>query len=524
MRRRAFVLPTLLLVTVALLTLATALLTSGTSGLRLATHDQHTDQALYAAEAGLARVSAQLAAGSTDEYFEGTVGDTGCHYVVRVYPNTSEVEYQVPNGGPVIPAHTAYVLAEGFSDNEVRRTSGALFQIGLFAFKVGALGINGVNIENALMDSFNGSKGDYDPTDLETDLPLLASNSSTGPTFAFENAQVSGDIFLGPNGNASTQVTSTNSTLGNIKPMASKIELEDIVVPDLSKDDDDPVYVPALGALTLQTVDLDNKYTFSDGQGMDFVVDPAAYNPSNPTGHITPGPGVSIIYDNYNDELTIKGPKGPGHFTLVQKGSIQSIYIDTTSASGSMDTGLVDTPDLNAIIFGSAPPAPPSGEVINPAVLKPGQYTTVKVEDGFPSSLSKDGEYVIENLIVDDGSSLGLPNDAKATIYVTKTLSVSGRDAILNATRRAPNLKVYYVGNQPVRLSGGSESYFTLVAPEAKIELDTATPGTPTQFFGALVGLNVAIKNAQFHFDTSTTGIGTGTMGTSMVLLHHHRL
>ncbi|MFA5508225.1 MAG: PilX N-terminal domain-containing pilus assembly protein [Vulcanimicrobiota bacterium] len=50
--RQAVVLPSLVLVTMVLVVLATALLSSGTSSLRLSTFDQQSDQALYAAEAG----------------------------------------------------------------------------------------------------------------------------------------------------------------------------------------------------------------------------------------------------------------------------------------------------------------------------------------------------------------------------------------------------------------------------------------------------------------------------------------
>ena len=109
------------------------------------------------------------------------------------------------------------------------------------------------------------------------------------------------------------------------------------------------------------------------------------------------------------------------------------------------------------------------------------------------------------------------------TIYVTHSLSVEGEDALLNASRLAPNLKIYYTGEQDVNLSGGAHAFFTLVARDANISLK-GPDGIRTQFFGALVGKDLEVKNAAFHYDTATSGIGTGTSGTSLSLLHRHRL
>lgn len=524
---RAFVLPSLLLVTIVLLTLAVALLASGTSGLRMATHDQQTDQALYAAEAGLARVAAKLAAGSTDEYFTEDLESSESRYEVRVFSNETSSERRAFPGGPLIPPQTAYVLSEGFSRNATQRKSGALFRIGLQAFKVGALGKNMVSVENSLFDAFNGADSGYDPSRLETGFPLLASNQSSGPTMRFNNSQVSGDVFLGPGGDADSQVENTGSTLGSIKPMASTIDLEEIVVPDRPDGNDDPIYIPPSGNLAVTTVDVNGTYHFSDGNGLNFSVRPADFQRSDPTAHID-APGLRLRFDNDPLWVLIQDPSRPGHDVTFYFDGRSNVHRDNGTAGYDGGNSLENIP-MHSVLFGdlAALGSPPAEEnLVNATTINPGHYDSIIVEDGFTSTLSEnDGVYVIDNLIVRGDSTLKLPASAHgATIYVKNTIIVEGEDALVNETLRAPKLKVMYTGTQPVNLAGGSRSFFTLLAPDAEVSLDAEASGSRTQFFGALVGLDVTVKNADFHFDTSTSGIGTGTVGTAMTLLHHHRL
>lgn len=85
-------------------------------------------------------------------------------------------------------------------------------------------------------------------------------------------------------------------------------------------------------------------------------------------------------------------------------------------------------------------------------------------------------------------------------------------------------MKIYYTGTEPVTLAGGSEAYLTLIAPNAEILLRGDQQGVKTNFYGALVGQKVEVENANFLFDLSTKGIGTGARGYSLRLLNRHRL
>lgn len=541
-RKVGFVLPTLLLVTMVLMLMATTLLASGTSSLRVATHDQQADQALYAAEAGLVRASETFAAkGAIASPFQGDLGGSSSAYSVVAYENTGETEMQVP-GGPVIPPQTVYLRSEGISENGTRRIEGALFTIGLQAFKVGALG-NYVDVRDATFDAYNSGGGDYDPTTAKHDLPLLASNRKAGDTYFFDNADIKGDIFVGPGGDTTGQVKKTNSTVGEVKEMASVIDLEDVEVPkapERGEDDAEPVDVDSVGDMQLITVDSDGVYHFGDGDKLDFSVDPeklqAAIAKAKPgdnqdlakkVSEVLDAPGCNVIYGTDEDGayLQLNLDDGSSNHWLLLKVNGEAYY----SNSGSPIASSVSGANIAAVLFGggltSVPSGPPTS-VTNPGVLDPGFYDTVTIEDNFQTSLSPEGTYVVKNLIISgDGSQLVLPSNGRnATFYVTGSLQVKGVDALANETRKPPRMKIFYTGKDKVELSGGSRSYCTLVAENADINLESRMPGVRTQFFGALVGNNVTVKNAAFHFDTATSGIGTGTVGSAVSLIHRHRL
>lgn len=536
-----FVLPTLLLVTVVLLLLATTLLASGTRGLRVATHDQQADQALYAAEAGLVRAAQAFAAeGAIASPFAGDLGGSACSYSVMSYENTGESEMQVPNG-PVIPPQTVYLRSEGVSENGTRRVQGALFTIGLQAFKVGALG-NYVNVSHASFDAYNSGSGEYDPDTAQDDLPLLASNRSDGETFVFDNANVKGDIFVGPGGDPTGQVSQTNSLIGEVTAMSSSIDLEDIEVPEPPDDDgsgQDPVDVEAVGDLQLVQVDGSGVYHFGDGDNLEFSIDPQelkdAIDSAQPgnmmdlagkVSAVLDAPGCSVTYGDDEDGVFVQintADGSSGHWVILKQNG-EAYYSNDGSPISSSSSGS----SLASLLFGGIPiaPAGPPSSVTNPTVLEPGFYDTVTIEDGHHTSLSPEGVYVVKNLVISgDNSKLTLPADGRnATFYVTGALQVKGQDALANETRKAPRMKIFYTGSEKVELSGGSRSYCTLVAPQADISLESDAPGVRTQFFGALVGDNVTVTNAAFHFDTATSGIGTGTMGSAVTLIHRHRL
>lgn len=523
-RSRAFVLPTLLLVTVVLLMVATMLLASGTSSLRVATHDQQTNQALYAAEAGLAIAAEVLAEnGKIEPEYNGTIGD--CEFIVRSYRNDGGGTIVGPDGVR-IPPSTLYLRSEGISANETRRFSGALFTIGLRAFKVGALG-DKLTVTNSTFDSYKSAEGDYDPTSTDEDVPLLASNASSGETFTFKDSQIKGDIFVGPGGSPSTQISAEGSTIGKTQAMADAIKLDGIELPEPPDNDDEvgieDYDIPPLGDIQLVGVE-DGNLTFDDGHGMRFTVDRTKINPQDADQAIAGSNGTS--------DGPPGGPYVRGVHIAVSTNHQLFIYEDGSAyymRGGSNVSVSPQASSLGRILFGldSLPEHAQNqpANVTNPSTLQPGFYEKVTIDAGNLSALAGDGKYIIDELVITDGGKLTLPEGAsQATIYVKNKITIRGEDALGNATKKPPLMKVYYLGEDDVELSGGSESYFTLVAEKAIVNLTSPFGTQKTEFFGALVGREVSVTNANFHFDTSTSGIGTGTMGSAMTVLHRHRL
>jgi hypothetical protein len=276
-----------------------------------------------------------------------------------------------------------------------------------------------------------------------------------------------------------------------------------------------------------------NILTFDDGSGLSFNLDLGKIDPNQPDGCFSPAPGSLPMEILPGEQLVgvewieIVRLKISNTHDIVLRQDGMSYY---TNGSGTLPSESATM--LAGVIWGTTPPpgGTPGGggglpSVTNPTVLEPGFYDTVTVNDNFDAPLSSAGTYVIKNLIIEEGSHLTLPdNGVNAKFYVTESLRIRGVNAIANATLKPPKVKVFYTGDEAVDLSGGSRSYFTLVAPDADIHLKSPFGEQATEFFGALVGDTVDVTNANFHFDTATSGIGTGTMGSAVSLIQRHRL
>ncbi len=526
-QQKGFILPTLTSVTVILLMLATILLTSGTASLRSATHDQQSDQALFAAEAGLVRATAEYAkSGSLTNPYEGTLS-SGAKYVVTITENKAGVETHVPNG-PEIPGKTVYFLSRGYSENGTYRETAALFQYGLEAFKVGALG-DQVDLTDSTFDAYDSSKGDYDPNVTENQLPLLATNTGTGEPVTLTNSNVKGDLFVGPSGSDAQVQKDTASTRGDVHTLDTPIAIDAIEVPEDPDDDGTGSgywNVPDMGNLKLINAD-SGGYHFSDGT-ISFTIQPGppttniqeAMNRiqiTSPNTYFTQGGAGSnylVIYSNY----TSGGVFRPTQIEVQTSGYSQYV-------SGGSPVSDNTAQSIANLLFNYDGGGPASNDdLVNPDTIEPGHYDSITLNDGGTRGrLAESGVYVVKSLNISPGNSLALEDpNLDVTIYVTESMSVDGKDTIVNASQRAPKMKIFYTGTNDVNLQGGSQSYYSLVAPEAKVSLRSLD--APTHFYGALVGNTVNVTNAMFHFDVDTKGIGTGTRGTGILLLNRHRL
>ncbi len=561
--KRAFVLPTVIMLTAVLILLTGAVLNLGTGGLRAASHDLGAEQASYAAECGLVRAADLLAnEGRLTGDLEGQLEDNAATYTVLSYSNSGPLAREVLPG-IVIPPGTVYLHSRGVSSNKVRREAGALFRVGLGAFQVGALAESVIAL-NATFDAYDSSRESagysgpgYDPAAKVPNQGILASNNSTGPVFTMTDSTVEGSVFVGPGGRPADSIVRNGSTvIANESTLQSPIIPDDIVVPEVPPGEgeegeftpEDPLITRTFNNLTVHpspsgAVSFGNScFSMSVQPNGNFV---AYENPGHPYagGNLTITGNIHDIRNGQQPTTNAGSNRlgGQGFQFEIQdgvfsiKGSWHSFSIDSSgqvTADGGPASlqGNASSGNLTTQTYTNAPDwlvhlMTGEGGGVNadtPPELAPGEYDTVKV-DGGTTNLADGGVYVVKNLQVNNQGTLALPSTrGDVAIYVTDSLSVEGQDAIANLTRKAPNLKIFYTGTNPVRLEGGSKSYFTLMAPNADISL-LGQEGAPTAFYGALVGKRVTVENAAFHYDTSTEGIGTGADSSALTLLSRHR-
>ena len=565
-RKRGFVLPTLVILTMVLLLLTGAVLDLGTVGLRTATLDQQTETAMYAAEAGLVQAAEEYTTnGEFTGTFKGTLEENDSSFEVELYTNDTPGPATLPNGVQ-IPEQTVYFRSVGISQNGTRKECGALFRKGLGSFQVGALA-NTLSAQGSQLDAYNSdneapgySGPGFDPAAAQNNRAIVASNEGSGTVFDLQDTTVKGAVYVGPGGDPNAQITkSGNTVVASAGALTTPIEPEDVVVPTLpdgaSGDGSGSGTTP--GSIPPQVVTLANMTVNVRANGNIEFSNSCFLMTLQPNGNFTatenPGsPFAGGTLQTTGNIYDIQGGGAPTSTTGANKnggtgfdisastssfkiaGSWHNFSIDSSgmitadngpnglvgnSSTGHLSTTTLSAPPwLTSVMTGGAN----ENDAENPLDLEPGAYDEVNI-DAIASRLSDEGTYMIKRLNITDGGALELPAGSdNVTIYVTESLSIEGENAIVNTSRKAPNLKIYYTGTDPVKVAGGSQAFFTLLAEDADVTLEGPN-ATPSEFYGALVGRTVTINNANFHYDVATAGIGTGTDSSTLTLLSRHR-
>lgn len=529
------VLPALLMVTVILVILASTLVRSGTSSLRLATHEQHSDQALYAAEAGLAAAVEEYDRTSElDGERKGKLEENGSTYRVLVLENEDiaarAVHHELlPPEGVILPAGTMYLLSIGTSENGTSRRAGALFRTGLEAIEVGVLS-DRLAASNSAFKAYDSSVN-VDPGGAgKADSGLLASRRvdpmDTSAEFDLANSAVEGGVYVAPHSTTDQGIVKTGSTtVAREGVLSDPIALEEIVVPDIagngSTSSSDPGGSGG-GTKAQKPVDQLQPSHFIEGELKVRWTNTEVEFLKHENGQWLTMNKMTV---NSLQSLIDKAYSEDSEIWLADDSDDETLYFSPDGKlylredDGEIEESAPFSGDLKEVLnFGSS-----KQDAENPDSLAGDkEYGTVKISDSTPTRL-ENGVMVIENLEITSGGKLELPADGKATIYVTGKLTVEGENALLNSSKLPPNLKIYYTGTDPVQLSGGSAAYFTLIAPDSDVLLK-GEGAARTHFFGALVGKSVQVENADFFFDVATKGIGTGAQGFSLRLLNRHRL
>ena len=519
------ILPALILLSVVLLLLITALVSSGTSGLRTTTLSQQSDVATYAAEAGLAEaVEEYRRAGRVPARYTGQVDSTQATYTVQKYENVTTTDMQVP-GGPSIPPSTMYLLSEGRSPNGTREKVGGLFRTGLGVFHAGVVS-QSMTADRARFDAYDSAVNEDPTRSLQPDRGILASNrvdpALTDPQYAFTDSTVEGGVFVAPGTTPEEQISKSGSTaVSREGTLASPITIDPVTVPRRTRGGRTEGGTTTGGSFNPATYSPSNwrfhdlKVTWNAGRQSFVFKDDGGIFSSSTVGEISltqlqaaaeADPPILAFGDGDGRDVTIDFSQGAqGKFT----------YSDP-AGSGE---GVWNAPIPSILTV----PLEPSLETENPDKMGPGAYASVTIDDDTPTRL-EEGTYVIDDLKILGSGQLEVPDDTKVVIYVTGELTAEGENALVNTSRLPTNLKLYYTGGQPVNLAGGALSYLTLVAPEAEIKLEGLDPDRQSVLYGALVGKNVSVINAALHFDVATEGVGTGTDGSVLTLLNRHRL
>lgn len=527
LREKGVVLPALTLVSVILITLATAILVRGTGSLRTATFDHQSDQAIYAAETGIVyAIDEYNRLGEFRDSLEGKLAATNSHYKIEVFYNDSSQE-QFIEGGILLPANTMYLLSEGTSGEHITRRAGALFRIGLGAFQAGLIS-DSLSAGNATFDAYNSQK-DKDPNlSKETDKGILANHNVPmgGEQFHLADTTVEGAVFVAPGTNPTTAIVKSGTTMtARESVLAEPINVAEVQVPDL------PAATPPSGGTTtpgsttwsgnFQIGELRVQGSSSGLRFYDTGLNQTLFN-IRPDGSLEPfHTGQSdLIQDDTNMKVYRHFNSQGTRLISIDRGGNTTIRYQDANHEGSGE--MVPPAEFIEALFSGG-----VSNVENPSTLENGRYGTVTIDDGTPTEL-EDGTFVVKDLKITNGGQLKLgkvgETDKKAKIYVTGTIQVDGAEAIVNNTKLPPNLQIFYVGDDKVFLSGGSSAYFTLVAPHADIELKGMPGEQPTKFFGALLGKHVTVENAEFHYDTEAEEVGTGQDGSKIYLLNRHRL
>jgi hypothetical protein len=116
------------------------------------------------------------------------------------------------------------------------------------------------------------------------------------------------------------------------------------------------------------------------------------------------------------------------------------------------------------------------------------------------------GTYYFYEVTLSGGAQLIVPPGQIVTIYIGNKFTVSGGGGVNNRSRIPANLSIISCGpnTQAWSLSGGSDGYFTVYAPNNKISL---TGGSPV--FGAITaGEFVSSGGAPVHFDRALASGG----------------
>ncbi|HET9407547.1 MAG TPA: Ig-like domain repeat protein [Candidatus Sulfotelmatobacter sp.] len=357
----------------------------------------------------------------------------------------------------------------------------------------------------------------------------------------------------GPNAGDFITTTNCGSSLGyamgsnsctitvKFKPSETGVEVATLVITD---NDDDSVGAQqfvsltgsGLSAITGTSLYTDAIFATSNSCGAltlsgGSMVD--SFNSSQGSYSASDAPGGNV---GTNGNITLSGSNSAIHGTA---------FVDSTttgSCSKSAVTGLTTsggaqvTGGLMALNGPITYPAPPAANPVPPTTaqnvtscpsgmtgctnvsskvvrLAPGQYGNVSISGGTTAHISA-GTYNLNSLNL-SGKSILYVDSGPVVVNIAGASLSNGAAAmdvtggsIQNPSHIPANLQFAYGGSHGVNLSGGSDSYAVVYAPNALINMSGGS-----DFFGSVIGSTVTSSGGtNVHYDSNLPNIQAGNL------------
>lgn len=219
----------IILLAIALLAVAAgAIVTLGTRSLALSRAGADREQALMAAESGLAMTSQQLLGNPNFGGFTSwqRLRVTGAEYRTSLThgPGTA------PNGVSV-PEGMHYILAEGRSRRQTRRV-GMMVTLSQTNFKLAAFAAESVVMRHgSTVLSYNSDRGEY-PAERGGGADVATNSTANDSVILRDEAQIFGDVLTGPGSRPRAVVVGPSATVhGRVREMNRVRQFEPITLP-----------------------------------------------------------------------------------------------------------------------------------------------------------------------------------------------------------------------------------------------------------------------------------------------------
>lgn len=236
-RARGLGLVVILLAIGLLAVAAGAVVTLGTRSLALSRAGAERDQALLAADAGLALTCKELLVNPTFAGFtlwrDLRVTRASYRTAITHGPGTASNGIAVPDG-------LHYILAEGRCNGQVRQV-GTMVTLATTNFKLAAFAAENIDLRHgSVVESYNSDHGEY-PAQRGGGADVATNNTANGSVVLRDEAEIFGDVLTGPGSRPNAVTKGPSATIhGRVREMNRLRQFDPVTLPP----GDDPSLQP----------------------------------------------------------------------------------------------------------------------------------------------------------------------------------------------------------------------------------------------------------------------------------------